>query len=46
VEIGCGRGEVSDLLRDEGVSAIGVDIDAGMVRRCLDKGHESRRSTV
>ena len=39
VEIGCGRGEVLDLLRDEGVSAIGVDIDAAMVKRCLDKGH-------
>jgi glycosyltransferase involved in cell wall biosynthesis/2-polyprenyl-3-methyl-5-hydroxy-6-metoxy-1,4-benzoquinol methylase len=39
VEVGCGRGEVLDLLRDEGVSAIGVDIDAAMVQRCLDKGH-------
>jgi glycosyltransferase involved in cell wall biosynthesis/2-polyprenyl-3-methyl-5-hydroxy-6-metoxy-1,4-benzoquinol methylase len=39
VEIGCGRGELLDLLREAGVPAIGVDIDPGMVRRCRAKGH-------
>jgi len=39
VEIGCGRGELLDLLRETGVPAVGVDMDEGMVRRCLAKGH-------
>jgi SAM-dependent methyltransferase len=40
VEIGPGRGEMLDLLRDAGVPAIGVDTDEGMVRRCRSRGHE------
>ncbi|HXW05579.1 MAG TPA: methyltransferase domain-containing protein [Vicinamibacterales bacterium] len=43
VEIGCGRGELLDLLREAGVPAIGVDVDEGMVRRCRDKGHTVER---
>jgi len=39
IEIGCGRGEFLDLLRENGVSAAGVDIDEAMVRRCRAKGH-------
>ncbi len=39
VEIGCGRGELLDLLSEAGVSAAGVDIDEAMVRRCREKGH-------
>jgi SAM-dependent methyltransferase len=38
IEIGCGRGELLDLLRDAGVAAVGVDTDASMVQRCRDKG--------
>jgi SAM-dependent methyltransferase len=40
VDIGCGRGEFLDLLRENGIPAIGVDRDAGMVERCREKGHE------
>lgn len=40
VDIGCGRGEFLDLLRDAGVGARGVDPDAGMVGRSREKGHE------
>jgi glycosyltransferase involved in cell wall biosynthesis/SAM-dependent methyltransferase len=39
VDIGCGRGEFLDVLREEGIAAIGVDSDAGMVARCREKGH-------
>jgi 2-polyprenyl-3-methyl-5-hydroxy-6-metoxy-1,4-benzoquinol methylase len=40
VDIGCGRGELLDLLREAGVAAIGVDLDDGMVRLCRSRGHE------
>ena len=39
VDFGCGRGELLDLLRDAGISYLGVDSDAGMVARCHAKGH-------
>jgi SAM-dependent methyltransferase len=38
VEIGCGRGELLDLLGQAGIPAVGVDIDGAMVRRCRAKG--------
>jgi cyclopropane fatty-acyl-phospholipid synthase-like methyltransferase len=40
VEIGCGRGELLDLLRDARIPAVGIDLDEGMVRRCRAKGHD------
>ncbi|HVB01397.1 MAG TPA: glycosyltransferase [Acidimicrobiales bacterium] len=40
VDIGSGRGEFLDVLRDAGVNAIGVDIDESMVERSTEKGHE------
>ena len=39
LDFGCGRGELLDLLREAGISYLGVDSDAGMVARCRDKGH-------
>ena len=39
VDIGCGRGEMLDLLQGVRVSASGVDNDPDMVRRCRAKGH-------
>jgi SAM-dependent methyltransferase/glycosyltransferase involved in cell wall biosynthesis len=39
LEFGCGRGEFIDLLREQGVTYVGVDRDEGMVRRCREKGH-------
>ncbi len=39
VDLGCGRGEMLDLLSEAGVCAKGVDIDAAMIRRCREKGH-------
>jgi len=40
LDLGCGRGEFLDLLRDAGIRGVGVDSDEGMVRRSRDKGHE------
>jgi SAM-dependent methyltransferase len=38
LDVGCGRGEFLALLADEGISAKGVDVDAGMVSRCRELG--------
>ena len=40
LDLGCGRGEFLDLLRDRGQAARGVDLDEAMVARCREKGHE------
>lgn len=40
LDVGCGRGEMLDLLREAGVAARGVDLDDGMVERVRQKGHE------
>jgi 2-polyprenyl-3-methyl-5-hydroxy-6-metoxy-1,4-benzoquinol methylase/glycosyltransferase involved in cell wall biosynthesis len=40
LDVGCGRGELLDLLRDHGIDARGVDVDAGMVERAREKGHD------
>src|SRR5262249_37950428 len=39
LDFGCGRGEFLDLLLDRGLQYVGVDIDGGMIERCLQKGH-------
>jgi glycosyltransferase involved in cell wall biosynthesis/SAM-dependent methyltransferase len=41
LDFGCGRGEFLDLLAERAVPYFGVDSDAGMVRRCHEKGHEN-----
>lgn len=38
LDVGCGRGEFLELLRDAEVPASGVDLDAGMVARSRTKG--------
>lgn len=44
VDIGCGRGEFLELLRDGGMDGIGVDPDAGMVEDVRAKGLEAVQS--
>jgi SAM-dependent methyltransferase len=39
-DLGCGRGELLDLLREAGVAARGVDLDPELVAYCQGKGHE------
>ena len=38
LDIGCGRGEFLELLREAGIKAKGVDIDLDMVLYCREKG--------
>ena len=38
LDIGCGRGEFLELLRERGIKARGVDIDTDMVLLCREKG--------
>jgi len=40
VDLGCGRGELLDLLRDANVKAWGVDLDTKVARLCEEKGHD------
>lgn len=38
LDVGCGRGEFLELLREAGIPARGVDLDGGMVARARAKG--------
>ncbi len=38
LDIGCGRGELLEALRQAGIEAFGVDMDRSMVERCREKG--------
>ena len=40
LDVGCGRGEFLDLLREQGISATGVDINHDMVELCRARGLE------
>jgi SAM-dependent methyltransferase len=40
LDVGCGRGELLDLLAEAGIPATGVDLDPEMVARCRKKGHQ------
>ena len=40
LDLGCGRGELLDALRDAGIRGKGVDLDETMVARCREKGHD------
>jgi len=44
VDVGCGRGELLDLLRQQGVTARGVDTNEGMVQLCRARGLDVERS--
>ncbi len=44
VDVGCGRGEFLELLRDRGIEGIGVDPDAGMVDEVRGKGLQAIQS--
>lgn len=38
VDLGCGRGEFLELLRAQGIDAVGVELDAALVERCRARG--------
>jgi O-antigen chain-terminating methyltransferase len=41
LDIGCGRGEFLEVMRDAGVSARGIDLSSESVMQCQDKGLEA-----
>jgi SAM-dependent methyltransferase len=46
VDLGCGRGEILELLRENGVGAEGVDADAEMVAHARAKGLRATRADL
>ncbi len=38
LDLGCGKGEFLELLRENGIEGYGVDLNEEMVRRCQEKG--------
>ncbi|MCO7253981.1 class I SAM-dependent methyltransferase [Dickeya oryzae] len=42
IDIGCGRGEWLEILRDHGINAKGVDLDDGMLEACISSGLDVR----
>jgi glycosyltransferase involved in cell wall biosynthesis len=38
VDLGAGRGEFLEVLREQGIDAVGVDLDPVMVERCVKRG--------
>lgn len=44
IELGCGRGEFLEVLRDIGCEAFGVDLSEAMVACCLQKGLRAAKS--
>lgn len=41
IDIGCGRGEFLDLLRQSGITGVGVDLNAEMVEVCRSRGFDA-----
>lgn len=46
LDLGCGRGEWLELMRESGVDAEGVDLDEGMLADCRTAGLAARRADV
>ena len=44
LDVGCGRGEFLDLLRERRIPARGIDANAEMVERCRERGVEASRA--
>ena len=43
LDVGCGRGEFLELMRQAGIEAEGIDIDAAMIEHCRSKGLDNVR---
>jgi len=46
VDLGCGRGEFLELLRDAGIDSLGIDGNPEMVGRCRERGLAAEVSDV
>jgi SAM-dependent methyltransferase len=38
LDVGCGRGEFIDLLKERGITARGIDVNSAMVQECRSRG--------
>lgn len=38
LDIGCGRGELLELLKEENINCLGLDLNEAMVERCKERG--------
>lgn len=43
IDVGCGKGEFLELMREAGIGAKGLDLDLDMVLQCKDKGLDVER---
>lgn len=46
LDLGCGRGEFLELMREAGVSARGIDLNEESVSRCRSNGLEAERADI
>jgi len=46
LDLGCGRGEFIEALREKGIPAEGIDMNEQMVDICLDKGLNCRKGDI
>jgi len=46
LDVGCGRGEFLDLLRDQGIDARGIDLNYEMVEVCRSRGLDVQHGEV
>jgi SAM-dependent methyltransferase len=46
LDLGCGRGEFMQLLRERGFRPVGIDLNSQMVGLCLDKGLDCRQGDL
>jgi O-antigen chain-terminating methyltransferase len=46
LDLGCGRGEFLDLLRDRDIQGEGVDLNSTMIDACVDKGLDCRQGDI
>lgn len=46
LDLGCGRGEFLELLRESGIEGRGIDINSEMVSLCLEKGLDCEKGDM
>ena len=46
LDLGCGRGEFLELCRENGINALGIDLNEQMVEICKDKGLDCRKGDI
>ena len=46
LDLGCGRGEALELLRDHGIPARGIDSSTEMIAHCREKGLDTERADL